>query len=78
MDEDGNGISHELSDLNGDGICDEVYDVEHDGWDYLPLKDNGKIPARNPTEIKQAPINFAMIINALLLAFLVVKRRKKK
>jgi parallel beta-helix repeat protein len=72
---DGNGISHELSDLNGDGICDEGYDVEFDGWDYLPLKDNGKIPKRNKTEVKQAPINFDMIINALLLAVFFVKRR---
>jgi len=78
LDDDGNGISHELPDLNGDGICDEEYDVEYDGWDYLPLKDNGKVPQRNQTESKQSPINFDLIINALLLASVIVKKRRGK
>lgn len=76
LNDEGNGISHDLSDLNSDGICDEGYDVEYDGWDYLPLKDNGKIPNRNQTEIKQSPMNFDMIINTLLLAFIFVKKRR--
>ncbi len=70
LDDAGNGISHELPDFNNDGICDEEYDIEYDGRDFLPLKDNGKIPLRNQLDTKQTPINFIFVISIFLLSAL--------
>ncbi len=78
LDDNGNGISHELPDFNNDGICDEEYDIEYDGWDFLPLKDNGKIPLKNQIDTKQAPMKFILIISTLLLTAIIVNNMKQK
>ena len=69
---------NQFTDQNNDGICDEEYDIEYDGWDFLPLKDNGKIPLKNQIDTKQAPMKFILIISTLLLTAIIVNNMKQK